>query len=63
MLYLVILLHKLVPAGQIWLHQHVGAVGRRSPQVGEQQRHLEVLSQTLLQNLGAPSRGRPTAVV
>lgn len=63
MLNLVILLHELIPAGQIRLHQHVRGVGRRSQQVGKKQRHLEVLSWTLLQNRGALRHAGPTAVV
>lgn len=63
MLYPVILLHELIPAGQVWLHQHVRGVGRWSQQVGKQHRHLEVLSWTLLQNLGALRCASPAAVV
>lgn len=63
MLYRIVLLHELIPAGQVWLHQHVRGVGRRSQQVGKQPRHLEVLSWTLLQNLGALRCANPAAVV
>lgn len=63
LLCLMTLLHKLVPAGQIGLQQHVGGVGRCSQQVGEQQRHLEGLATAPLQNLRALSPIDPTAVV
>lgn len=61
-LYLMILLYKLVPAGQIGLQQHVRGVGRRGRQVGEQQRHLEVLTRTTLQDPGDVGSISPTAV-
>lgn len=45
-----LILHKLIPAGQIGLKQHIGLLGRCSQQVGEQQWHLEALPGTHLQN-------------
>lgn len=57
------LLHKLIPAGQIRLQQHIRGEGRRSQQVVKQQRHLEVLAGTPLQNLRALCPLGHTAVV
>lgn len=48
-----VLLHKLVPAGQIRLQQHVRGVNRCSQQVGEQQRDLEGLTRAPLQDMWA----------
>lgn len=60
--YLVILPHKLIPAGQIWLQQHIRVVGRWSQQVGEQQWHLELLTRAPLQEVQALCSIGPAAV-
>lgn len=57
------LLDELIPAGQIRRQQHVGGGGRRSQQVGVQQRHLEGLAGTMLQILQTLFHFGRTAVV
>lgn len=57
-----ILLCELIPAGKIRLQQHIRRVGWCSQQVGEQQRHLEVLTRAQLQDLRAFSPTSTAAV-
>lgn len=57
------LLHKLIPAGQIRLQQHVGGVCWRRQQVVKQQGHLEGLTGACLQDLQVLRPFDRTAVV